>query len=162
MITLSVKGVEYKLRFGNKALAKSGILKDVVNIRSEISLMSKKRGKSDFDTENVSLSMIDELFNINVKLILAAMQKYNDDYKVDYDDENSVKAGTEKVYDFLDDYMDEPDSMDAVTLFSAFVTDLLNSGFLPKDPKAEIALNMNKDMPTGQEEKVIPMEKMTS
>ena len=141
MLTLRIKEKDYQLKFGYKAIGKSGILKEVVAIRKM--LADKKKDIPDGTEEDGSemVDMIGDIFDITSRLVLAALQKYNPDYRVAYDSPVSVNAGIEKVYDFMDDYMDEEDSMDITTLFSELVNELFNNGFLSrKSEKLETAL----------------------
>lgn len=140
MLTLRVKGQEYKLKFGYKALGKSGILKEVTAMQQAINNRKKESGDED-EQSNAMLDMLGDIFDLNSRLVLAALQKYHQEYIVDYDSQESLKNGIEKVYDFMDDYMDEEDSMDIITLFTELMNDLFNSGFLSKkSEKLEQAL----------------------
>ena len=130
MLKLNVKGKEYILRFGYKVLAKTSLLADVVKMQDIF-----KVGE-DPDNENDSmLENLPKVIEINSNLVLAGMQKYNDEFKVDYDDPASVKEGLEKVYDFMDDYMDEGENT-VIDLFTQMVQELTNSGFLSKKSQA--------------------------
>lgn len=131
MLTLKVKGQEYRLKFGYKALGKSRILKEVTAMQQDINNRKKESGDED-EQSNVMLDMLGDIFDLNSRLVLAALQKYHEEYRVDYDSQESLKNGVEKVYDFMDDYMDEEDSMDIMTLFAELMNDLFNSGFLSK------------------------------
>ena len=131
MLTLMVKGQEYKLKFGYRALGKSGILKEVTAMQKSIN-DRRKENEDEEEQGNAMLDMLGDIFDLNSRLVLAALQKYHQEYMVDYDSPASVKNGVEKVYDFMDDYMDEEDSMDIMTLFTELMNDLFNSGFLSK------------------------------
>ena len=145
MLKLKVNEKEYQLKFGYRVMAKTELLKDVVKMREMFS------EKDDESTEEV-IEKLPELIELNSKLVLAGLQKYNDEFKVDYDDNNSVKAGLEKVYDFMDDYMDDPNSMPVIDLFGEMVSELVDNGFLSKKSEAlEKAL-------TEQDATVIPMD----
>ncbi len=128
MLKLKVKEQEYRLRFGYKALGKSGILKEVTAIQDAIN----EKKKDEEDDESSMMDMLGDIFDLNSRLTLAALQKHHKDFEVDYDSNDSLKAGIEKVYDFMDDYMDEEDSMDIMSFFSALMNELFDSGFLSK------------------------------
>lgn len=140
MLTLRVKGQDYKLKFGYKALGKSRILKEVTAMQK--ALNDKKKESEDEDEQsNAMLDMLGDIFDLNSRLVLAALQRYHQEYKVDYDSQESLKNGIEKVYDFMDDYMDEEDAMDIMTLFTELMNDLFDSGFLSrKSEKLEQAM----------------------
>lgn len=130
MLTLRVKGQDYKLKFGYKALGKSGILKEVTAMQKAIK-ERKDEGEGE-ENSDAMLDMLGDIFDLNSRLVLAALQKYNQEYRVDYDSQASLKNGIEKVYDFMDDYMDEEDAMDIMTLFTELMNDLFDNGFLSK------------------------------
>lgn len=143
MTTLKVKDKIYKIKFGYKALAKSGVLKEVVKMQSAI---DKK------DENDAVVDLIADVFDILAKLVLAGLQKLNKTFLCDYDDESSVSAGIEKVYDFLDEYMEEEESLSVMDLFTKLTDELLNNGFLSKKSK-ELEENLEK-----QDATIIPMD----
>lgn len=143
MTTLKVKDKIYKIKFGYKALAKSGVLKEVVKMQSAI---DKK------DENDAVVDLIADVFDILAKLVLAGLQKLNKTFLCDYDDESSVSAGIEKVYDFLDEYMEEEESLSVMDLFTKLTDELLNNGFLSKKSK-ELEENLEK-----QDATIVPMD----
>lgn len=151
MLKLNVKGKEYTLKFGYKTMAKSGLLKEVVDLRKLIS--DKKQDDKDQDNSEEIAEMLPTILDLNTKLVLAALQRhYHEDFGVDYDNADSVKACIEKVYDFLDDYMDEDDSMGIMDLFQELTGELFENGFLSKkSSKLEQAA-------TEQDATTIPMD----
>ncbi len=149
MIKLKVNNKEYTLKFGYRVLAKTAVLKDVVSLRNKFSV-------SEEDQEQAITDNIDELIKTNSNLVLAGLQKFHEEYTVDYDDEKSVKDGLEKVYDLMDDYMDDPESKAVIDLFGEMVEDLVENGFLSKmSPKME-------EVATELDATVIPMDHQTA
>ena len=73
------------------------------------------------------------MFNLNSKLVLAALQKYHKEFRADYKNPESVSECEEKVDDLLDEYMDEEGAMDVGTMFAALLQELFSQGFLPKN-----------------------------
>lgn len=143
MTTLKVKDKTYKIKFGYRALAKSGVLKEVVKMQSAI---DKK------DEKDAVVDLIADVFDILAKLVLAGLQKLNEDFVCDYDDENIVSAKIENVYDLLDEYMDEEESLGVMELFSELTNELLNNGFLSKKSK-ELEESLEK-----QDATIVPMD----
>lgn len=143
MTTLKVKDKIYKIKFGYRALAKSGVLKEVVKMQSAI---DKK------DEKDAVVDLIADVFDILAKLVLAGLQKFNKDFVCDYDDENIVSAKIENVYDLLDEYMDEEESLGVMELFSELTNELLNNGFLSKKSK-ELEESLEK-----QDATIVPMD----
>lgn len=128
---IKVKEKEYKLKFGYKALGKSGILKEVTAIQSTI---REKGGNG--ENEAGLAEMIGDIFELISRMVLAAMQKFNQDYRVDYDSHESVQNGIDKVYDLLDDYMEEEDALDIMSFFEQLTEELFDNGFLSKKSQA--------------------------
>lgn len=147
MITLTVKGKDYKLKFGYKSFKKSGLLREVVAVQ-------KKAQGVDGDDNGLenSLEVLEKVFEINSKLVLAALQKYNEDFRINYDNPKSIQEAIDKVDDFMDDYIDEEDSMPVMDLFNALVGELFNGGFLSK--KSEVL----EDALTEQDATVVPID----
>lgn len=145
MITLKVKEKEYNIKFGYKSFKKSGILKEVVGMRKKLS-----NTVDDDDTENIE--SLEEVLELNSKLVLAGLQKYHEEFRADYNNPDSVQAVVAKVDDLIDDYMDEEDSMPIMDLFTALTDELFNNGFLSKkSEKLEESL-------TEQDATVVPID----
>lgn len=145
MLVIKVKEKEYKIKYGYRALAKSGILKEVVGIQTRI---------SDNGEENVTniMDILPDVFDVLAKAVLAGLQKNNAEYKCDYDLPSDVQTKMEAVYDLLDDYMEEEESLPIMDLFSELVEELLNNGFLSKKTE-ELEANL-----TEQNATVVPMD----
>lgn len=136
MLKIKVKDAEYKIKFGYKAIAKGNILKDIVALQKKFS----DQGEED-NTEKY-IAMIDEVLDITSRLLLAGLQKYHSDvFGYDPDDEKSVKNAKDIIENFIDDYIDEDDSMELMELFTALQDELMDNGFLfGKSQKAEEAM----------------------
>lgn len=134
MITLKVKEKEYNLKFGYKSFKQSGILREVVSMRKKI---SGTKENADADTQNEddgleNLEILEEVLELNSKLVLAALQKYHEEFRTDYKSIDEVQTIIDKVDDLMDDYMDEDDSMSIMDLFTTLTEELFNNGFLSK------------------------------
>lgn len=147
MITLTVKGKDYKLKFGYKSFKKSGLLREVVAMQKKA-----RGGDNEEDSLDSNLEMLEEVFELNSKLVLAALQKYNEEFRVDYDNPKSMQEAIDKADDFMDDYIDEEDSMSVTELFNTLVNELFNGGFLSK--KSETL----EDALTKQDATVVPID----
>lgn len=152
MVTLKVKDKEYKLKFGYKSFKNSGILGEVVAMQTKV-----KEGKAEDaesqerDVEN-QVELLEEVLELNSKLVLVALQKYNEEFRAEYKDEEGMKKLIDRVDDLMDDYMDEEDSMSIMDLFNALVDELFNNGFLSKkSEKLEAALE-------AQDATVVPID----
>ena len=129
MLTIKVKDKEYKLKFGYKSFKKSGILKEVVAMREKAK--NNENTEAEEDATN-GIEMLEEVLELNSKLVLAALQKNHEEFRADYKNPDSVNEIIDKVDDLMDDYMDEEDSMSIMDLFNALTDELFNDGFLSK------------------------------
>lgn len=149
MLKIKVLNNEYKLKFGYKSFKKTKILKEVMDIRKKLYTPGEN---DEEDTEEKGMEYLDEILDLTSKLVLAALQKYHEEFRTDYGDSDSIKKSIEKVDDLIDSYMDEEDSMSIMELFDSLVEQLFSDGFLSK--KSEVPNKLKED----QEEVVIPMK----
>lgn len=155
MLKIKVKDVEYKIKFGYKAIAKSNVLKDIVALRKKFSADpkdedDKDQNENEDNTDQIKeedntekyIEMIDEILDLTSRLLLAGLQKYHSDvFGYNPDDPKSVKNAKDIIENFIDDYIDEEDSMELMDLFTALQDELMNNGFLfGKSQKAEEAM----------------------
>lgn len=132
MIILNVKGTEYKLKFGYRSFRRAGILREAVAMQKKMQDAGKKKKKQEEETLE-EIELLEEMFNLNSKLVLAALQKYHKEFRADYKNPESIRECEEKVDDLLDEYMDEDGAMDAGTMFGELLQELFSEGFLPKN-----------------------------
>lgn len=128
MLKLNVKGTEYKLKFGYKSLKNTNILKEVIQMQKKLRDTKGEDGSEEIE----DMEVLEEVLGICSKLVLAALQKYHEEFRADYKSTESVQACVEKVDDFIDDYMDEEDSMPIMELFNTLAEELFSDGFLSK------------------------------
>lgn len=158
MITLKVKDKEYKLKFGYKSFKKSGILKEVVAMQSKAKDSKEESEENESQEKNVEnqVELLEEVLELNSKLVLIALQKHHEEFRADYENEEEMNSLIDKVDDFMDDYMDEEDSMSIMELFNKLVDELFNNGFLSKkSEKLEAAAE-------AQDATVIPIDHLRS
>lgn len=146
MIILKVKDKEYQLKFGYKSFKKSGILREVVSMRKKL------YGSDEEEKETDGIEALEEVLELNSKLVLAALQKFHEEFRVEYGNPDSVQAIIDKVDDLMDDYMDEEDSMSIMDLFTALTEELFSNGFLSK--KSEVL----EDAMTEQDATIAPKD----
>ena len=116
---IKTKKTKYKIQFGYKAVAKSGIIKKALNIE----------GLADDDDYG---EMIETMLNVVAEMVLAGLQRTTTALNVNYDDKNDVREKTEKVYAILDEYMDQEDSLTVEELFQELMNELFEAGFFGK------------------------------
>lgn len=116
MISLTVKGKEYKIKFGYNSFCDTDLMDRVEHL---LSILQGNEIKDDNDI--AALGMIKELFVCVRELVFVGVQKYN-------------PIGTLKeVGDMLDDYKDEETEDDKRGLFGLLMLltkELLDEGFL--------------------------------
>ncbi len=154
MIVLKVKDKEYKLKFGYKSFKKSGILREVVAMQNKVKKPDDIENTEESAEDNIEV--LEEVLELNSKLVLAALQKNHEEFRADYNNPDSVASIVDKVDDLMDDYMDEEDSMSIMELFNKLVDELFNNGFLSKkSDKLEVAAE-------AQDATVIPIDHLRS
>lgn len=110
---------QYKIQFGYKAVAKSGIIKKALNIEGLA------------DEEDYG-EMIETMLNVVAEMVLAGLQRTTTFLNVNYDDKDDVRDKTEKVYAILDDYMEQDDSLTVTDMFQELMGELFDAGFFGK------------------------------
>lgn len=119
MFKFKVGKKAYTIKYGYKAVAKSRVTKKVMDIQK---LMEN----------NDMGELVGEMFSVLADLVLAGLQKTDDNFKVDYDDADDLDEKLEMVYDLLDDYMAQDDSLTGTDLFSELANELFECGFFGK------------------------------
>lgn len=156
MIKLKVKDKEYKLKFGYKSFKKSGILKEVVAMQTKARESKEESGQGqEKDVEN-QVELLEEVLELNSKLVLIALQKHHEEFRIDYENKEEMNSLIDRVDDFMDDYMDEEDSMSIMELFNKLVDELFNNGFLSKKSEKLDAAAV------AQDATVIPIDHLRS
>ena len=116
---LNVGKKKYTIKFGYKAVAKSGIIKKSMAISTVMD-------------ENDYGEMIETMVTVVADMVLAGLQKTDSSFSVNYDDPDDVRDKTEKVYDLLDDYMMQDDALSIPDLFQTIMEEMYSAGFFGK------------------------------
>ena len=137
MIKLSVNGKEYKLKFHFNVYCDSGLIREVSEMQKKQQQKAKSAKSNSDMSENVE--SLQGVFELISKLTLAALQKYHEEFKVDYNKPETVTAMLDKVDEFIDDYLDEPDSMPVIDFFNALTDEFFKifGGKQPEQGKSE-------------------------
>ena len=118
MKTIKISEREYKIQFGYIATAKSGIIKELVNIEEML-------GDGDSVIEN-----LDKILMFIPELMLVGLQKFHrDEFGYNYDTKEGRDEAFEKASQLVDDYFDEEDA-GFKELFNSLEEELLHNGFL--------------------------------
>ena len=118
MKTIKIGEKEYKVQFGYIATAKSGIIRDLVNIERMI-------GDGESAIEN-----LDKILMFIPEIMLVGLQKFHrEEFGYNYDTKEGKDEAFEKVSQLVDDYFDGEDA-DFKGLFNSLEEELLHNGFL--------------------------------
>ena len=118
MKTIKIGEKEYKIQFGYIATAKSGIIRDLVNIERMI-------GDGESAIEN-----LDKILMFIPEIMLVGLQKFHrEEFGYNYDTKEGKDEAFEKVSQLVDDYFDGEDA-DFNGLFNSLEEELLHNGFL--------------------------------
>jgi len=116
---LNVGKKKYTIKYGYKAVAKSGIIKKALAIESIA------------DNDDYA-EMIETMLSVVADMVLAGLQKTESSYSVDYDNKDDVRGKTEKVFDLLDDYIAQEESLTIPELFQELMSEMFDAGFFGK------------------------------
>lgn len=115
MITFSVSGKEYKVKFGYKVLAKENLFKKIIEATNQ---------ENGVEFEKI-ISMVPEL-------LLAGLQKYHKN-EFGYITDKEREEKLEIIYDLLDSYEDEgtkDNPHSGYDLYNEMQEELMKNGFL--------------------------------
>lgn len=116
---LNVGKKKYTVKFGYKAVTKSGIIKKALAIESIA------------DNDDYA-EMIETMLSVVADMVLAGLQKTETNFSVNYDDKDDVRGKTEKVFDLLDDYIAQEDALTIPELFQELMSEMFDAGFFGK------------------------------
>lgn len=116
---LNVGKKKYTVKFGYKAVAKSGIIKKALAIENIA------------DNDDYG-QMIETMLSVVADMVLAGLQKTETNFSVNYDDKDDVRGKTEKVFDLLDDYIAQEESLTIPELFQELMSEMFDAGFFGK------------------------------
>ena len=116
---LNVGKKKYTIKFGYKAVAKSGIIKKALAIENIA------------DNDDYG-EMIETMLSVVADMVLAGLQKTESSYSVDYDNKEDVRNKTEKVFDLLDDYIAQEEALTIPELFQELMSEMFDAGFFGK------------------------------
>ena len=129
MMTLNVKGKEYKVKFGYNSFCDTDLMDRTTDL-----LKLFQSEKVDNDKDVAGLGMVKDLFSCVRDLLFVGFQKYNPVETV------------QEVGEILDDYHDEAteeDKRGILDLFTNLSEELMNEGFLG-ELLTEISENVEK------------------
>lgn len=122
--------MNHKIKFGIEATTKSGVLKKIKEVE---------------EIKGSDVEYIDAILNVVPELLLVGLQKHHgNEFEYDYNSNEGKDAAMSKVYDLIDDYVDQDDSSLRV-LFIDLTKEVMRNGFFKKE-MAEIEKAEKKNL----------------
>lgn len=141
MKVIKINDKEYKLKFGYRALYRTGILKRLQDAQV---IFDNKSDEGAFDK-------IEKLMSVTAEAFLAGLQKFHKD-EFGYTTESEKEAMLDKVCDLFDDLADEDETMGILEIFSIINEELIEQGFLAK------LFQSSQELISQEDATVIPMD----
>ena len=115
-MVLKVNGMELNVKYGYEATLKTKLL-------SRLASREKEKEEGMEATENLLLFL--------PEFLLVGLQKFHsDEYGFDYETEKGKQEQLEKMFSLIDDYFDQNDNEDAITLYNSLSEEMMKNGFL--------------------------------
>lgn len=115
-MVLKVNGMELNVKYGYEATLKTKIL-------SRLASREKEKEEGMEATENLLLFL--------PEFLLVGLQKFHsDEYGFDYETGKGKQEQLEKMFSLIDDYFDQNDNEDAITLYNSLSEEMMKNGFL--------------------------------
>lgn len=125
MLTLKIGEKELNVKYGYEATLKTKLL----------SRMAKRESGGTESMENV-----EELLLFLPELLLVGLQKFHsDDYGFDYESGKGKDEQIAKMFSLIEDYIDENDEEDAITLYNELTEEMMKNGFLKSMYQKELS-----------------------
>lgn len=119
MLELKINDKTYQIKFGYEATIKSGILKKMVKMASEME-------------EGSAFEMVDEIMNFIPEMLLVGLQRnHREEFLYDYKTEKGKDEALSKSYELLDEYFEDGEK-NIMDLFSDLQEEMTSNGFLSK------------------------------
>lgn len=130
MMTLKIGEKELKVKFGYEVTLKSRLL----------SRMSKREKEKDNSMEST-----EDLLLFLPEFLLVGLQKYHsEEYGYDYVSGKGKEERLSEMFSLIDDYFDENEDADAITLYNGLTEEMLQNGFLKSQFQKELEKNQNE------------------
>lgn len=115
-MVLKVNGMELNVKYGYEATLKTKLL-------SRLASREKEKEEGMEATENLLLFL--------PEFLLVGLQKFHsDEYGFDYETGKGKQEQLEKMFSLIDDYFDQNDNEDAITLYNSLSEEMMKNGFL--------------------------------
>lgn len=125
MLILKIGEKELKVKYGYEATLKTRLLSKMA--KNEVA-----KGEGMESAENVLLFL--------PEFLLVGLQKFHsDEYGFEYESGNGKEQQMEKMFSLIEDYIDENESEDAITLYNALTEEMVQNGFLKSQFQKELS-----------------------
>lgn len=140
MLTLKIGEKELDVKYGYEATLKTKLL----------SRMAKRESGG---TE--SMESVEELLLFLPEFLLVGLQKFHsDDYGFDYESGKGKDEQIVKMFSLIEDYIDENDEEDAITLYNELTEEMMKNGFLKSMYQKELSKAAEQNKQKAVQEKM--------
>lgn len=142
MLTLKIGDKELKVKYGYEATLKARLLSKMAKKEAA------KNGESNTETTEDMLLFLPEF-------LLIGLQKFHvDEYGFNWETGEGKEKQIDKMFSLIEDYFDNNEDADAITLYNELTKEMLNNGFLKSQFQKEL-----KKSESNQEEFEMKSEK---
>ena len=136
MLTLKIGDKELKVKYGYEATLKTRLL----------SRMAKKEAAK--NGEN-NMEATEDMLLFLPEFLLIGLQKFHaDEYGFNWESGEGKEKQSDKMFSLIEDYFDDNEDADAITLYNALTTEMLNNGFLKSQFQKELEKTENNQKET--------------
>lgn len=142
MLILKIGDKELKVKYGYEATLKARLLSKMAKKEAA------KNGESNTETTEDMLLFLPEF-------LLIGLQKFHvDEYGFNWETGEGKEKQIDKMFSLIEDYFDNNEDADAITLYNELTKEMLNNGFLKSQFQKEL-----KKSESNQEEFEMKSEK---
>lgn len=125
MLTLKIGEKELKVKYGYEATLKTRLL----------SRLAKNESAEENGMENA-----EKILLFLPEFLLVGLQKFHsDEYGFNYEKGTGKDEQIEKMFSLIEDYIDSNEEEDAITLYNALTSELVENGFLKSQLQKEVS-----------------------
>lgn len=124
MLTLKIGEKELKVKYGYEATLKTRLLSRLA--RNEAS-------------EEARMENAEKILLFLPEFLLVGLQKFHsDEYGFNYENGTGKEEQIDKMFSLIEDYIDSNEEEDAITLYNALTSELVENGFLKSQLQKEV------------------------
>lgn len=131
MLTLKIGDKELKIKYGYEATLKTRLLSRMAKKEAA------KSGESNMEATEDMLLFLPEF-------LLIGLQKFHtDEYGFNWENGEGKEKQIDKMFSLIEDYFDDNEDADAITLYNSLTKEMLNNGFLKSQFQKELEKTEN-------------------